>query len=361
MYFYIKIVLFIASLTGSICFSFAQTDNTFWIFQFPADQTPRIDGNSEDWFIVPEEYYIGTEYLVDDEIIHSKPDSSNLDVNVCVGWVKGMNRLYFLYEAYDDYWDFSRTDLRQDIFEVVVDGDKSGGPFIEKFHPKRDSLDNWDLFFSFHGVHAQNYHIFTPSRGKDWCMLWGSQQWIKKLPFANYAYSYDFEPGEPGKLLLEFWITPFDSAFFDGPESSVESLLSENGELGISWAVIDFDNVESDTNNGFWNLSDQHTMYGNASHLRSFRLMPLDKKYKDQISADWSFEIIDRDNRLVAFNDLSEGEISSWKWDFDDGTTSEEQNPVHTYEKAGLYIVTLYIEGPDGKSRMSKVWDVAVR
>ncbi len=42
-----------------------------------------------------------------------------------VGWVKGQNHLYF-YEAFDDYWDFARNDLHNDIFEVVVDGDRSG-------------------------------------------------------------------------------------------------------------------------------------------------------------------------------------------------------------------------------------------
>jgi len=65
--------------------------------------------------------------------------------------------------------------------------------------------------------------------------------------------------------------------------------------------------------------------------------------------------------RLVDFQDQSVGKITSWKWDFGDGKTSNEQHPLHTYEKAGLYIVALYIEGPDGKSRRSKVWDLAIR
>ena len=53
------------------------------------------------------------------------PDPKTLDVRVRVGWVKGLNRLYFLYEAYDNYWDFSRADLHNDIFELVIDGDLS--------------------------------------------------------------------------------------------------------------------------------------------------------------------------------------------------------------------------------------------
>jgi hypothetical protein len=357
----LKLLFYLFIFSGAVIELYAQSGNRFKIFQFPPDQIPRIDGNTDDWIMVPGDYCFGTEYLVDDERIHAQPDSGNLNVKVRVGWVKGMNRLYFLYEAYDNYWDFSRTDLHHDIFEVVVDGDRSGGPFIEQFHPKRDSLDKWDLFFSFHGVHAQNYHIYTPAEGQDWCMAWGSQTWIKKLPYANSAYSYNFNPGDPGKLVMEFWITPFDSAYYEGPSLSLESSLTENKEIGLSWAIIDWDDVNAESNNGFWNLSDKHTMYGNASYLRAFRLMPLEEKFQNKLKAEWSFRVVDVSKRLVAFQDHSEGKITSWKWDFGDGTLSEEQHPIHSYEQAGLYIVTLYVEGSVGQSRMAKVWDVAVR
>jgi hypothetical protein len=47
--------------------------------------------------------------------------------------VKRLNRLYFLYEAYDNHWDFGQPGLHNDIFELVVDGDLSGGPLIPRF------------------------------------------------------------------------------------------------------------------------------------------------------------------------------------------------------------------------------------
>ena len=71
----------------------------------------------------------------------------------------------------------------------------------------------------------------------------------------------------------------------------------------------------------------------------------------------------DLDRRVVAFEDESTttGKITSWKWDFGDGQTSTEQHPVHTYAKNGQYVVVLNIEGSEGKSRRSKVWDVTLR
>ncbi len=35
------------------------------IFQFPANQIPRIDGDSSDWSIVPDSYSIGSDQLKD--------------------------------------------------------------------------------------------------------------------------------------------------------------------------------------------------------------------------------------------------------------------------------------------------------
>ena len=369
-------------LTGMLLFMFSEKalaqykpDTIYHIYQFPKNMVPRIDGDTSDWAMVPESYIIGTDQLRDDEQIHSGIDRSSIDVRVKVGWVAGLNRLYFLYEAYDDYWDFARPDLHNDTYEVVVDGDLSGGPLIDQTHYKvwtadavgesrakiDKRIDLAEQHWSFHGVQAQNYHIFTPARGKDWAMAWGVQPWDKELPYANIAYNYNFEPGQSGKLIMEFYITPFDYAGAEGPQRSVESIMKENKLIGLSWAIIDYDDVNKEHNNGFWNLSNHHTMYGNASQLCLFRLDPLQEKFLKGIKAFWTFKVVDMDRRLVAFKDESKGKINSWHWDFGDGETSGERNPIHHYKEGGDYVVVLYVEGPEGKSRFSRVWDVSLK
>lgn len=353
-------LIFFGVLPAKSMLALDQPNIVYKIFQFPPNKIPQIDGNADDWADVPDSYSINTDQLHDDRGKHSSPAPSNLDVHVKVAWVKGLNRLYFLYEAYDNYWDFSDPGLHNDTFELVVDGDLSGGPLIPRFRANPEQ-DEWDAHFSMHGVQAQNYHIFTPAEGKDWTLAWGCQPWIKEMPYANHAAKYSFKPGHPGKYVMEFWITPFDYAACDGPQGSVESKLEENKIVGISWAVIDYDGP-GQKSSGFWNLSSQHQMFGKADELRAFRLMPLESKYKTRaIAAQWSFHVLDMRRRLVAFEDRSEGKITSWKWDFGDGTTSNEQHPLHTYKDAGAYIVVLYVEGPEGKARMSKIWDVNVR
>ncbi|HOI57957.1 MAG TPA: PKD domain-containing protein [Methanoculleus sp.] len=50
----------------------------------------------------------------------------------------------------------------------------------------------------------------------------------------------------------------------------------------------------------------------------------------------------------VRFTDASEGVPTTWKWDFGDGSTSTEKNPVHTYTVPGTYTVTLTVTNAAG-------------
>ncbi|MFR5871273.1 MAG: PKD domain-containing protein [Alistipes sp.] len=343
-------------------FGFARPEKEYRIFQFPRTAIPRIDGDFSDWDMVPDSYAIGLSELYDTHGGRGENlDPKEFDLTVKVGWVNGENRLYFYVEAYDDSWDFTDPGLRQDIFELVVDGDASGGPFIKEDNGNINKLPVADLHFKGHGAHAQNYHIFTPvQHGKDWAMVWGSTPWIKDFPYANVAYDYDFGPGESGVLKMEFWITPFDYAAVEGPGRSVVSQLTENELIGMSWCMIDFD-VDRPKADPVMCLSHDFRMIRDASFLNAFRLMPLEDSLCPVIEADWSFEEIDRDRRLIRFEDRSRGKIEKRRWNFGDGTGADEPCPVHRYPKAGEWTVTLYVEGPDGSDRRIKVWEVVTK
>ncbi len=339
--------------------SFARPEKEFKIFQFPQNQIPRIDGDFSDWEMVPELYNIGTDELINTRIGEGNPmDPKDFDLNVKVAWVKDLNRLYFYIDAYDNYWDFSDPVMRQDIFELVVDADLSGGPFIYKENSHKDKVPLSELYFKGHGGHAQNYHVFTPVKDKDWAMPWGNTPWIKEFPYANAAYSYDFESGESGRLQMEFYITPFDYAAFEGPDRSIVSKLKENELIGLSWSMLDFD---GELCKAFMNLSHDLKMINNASYLCAFRLMPLEKAFQKEIDANWTFVTENREQRIIRFYDSSVGEVTKWHWDFGDGESSEEKNPVHQYKQGREWTVVLTVEGPAGKSVRSKVWDVVTK
>ena len=335
-------------------------DKEFKIYQFPIDQIPRIDGEFSDWDIVPDSYAIGLDELNDTRFGHgTNLDPADYDIEVKVAWVKGLNRLYFYIDANDDYWDFDHKALGQDIFELVVDGDLSGGTFINQHNGNKDLLSKDELHYKGHGAHAQNYHIFTPVKNKDWVMIWGNTPWIKEFPHYNSASAYDFEHGESGNLKMEFYITPFDHASFEGFSKSTVSELKENELIGLAWCILDFDGKGHCE--AFMNIAHDTKMIYDASYLCAFRLMPLEPEHTKPIDANWSFIEIDRSQKWIQFKDESVGQVESWHWDFGDNTTSTEQNPSHRYEKGGTWTVVLTVEGPAGKSIRSKVWDVVTK
>lgn len=343
-------------------FPFARPEKEYKIFQFPHNAIPRIDGTFADWDMVPDSYAIGLSELFDTHGGRgAELDPSEFDLTVKVGWVDGENRLYFYVVASDDSWDFTDLTLRQDIFELVVDADLSGGPFIKEDNGNLNKLPVSDLHFKGHGAHAQNYHIFTPvQHGKDWAMVWGSTPWIKDFPWANAEYSYDFKLGGSGLLRMEFWITPFDYAAVEGIERSVVSSLAENELIGMSWCMIDFD-VDKPKADPVMSLSHDFRMIRDGSFLNAFRLMPLEEDLRPALSARWDFLEVDRNRRIVQFFDRSIGEVTRRTWDFGDGATSDEEYPIHRYDRAGEWTVQLTVEGPDGTDRSIMVWEVVTK
>ena len=92
-----------------------------------------VDGKIDDWAMVPESYAVGTNELMDTEQGHGmNHDTKNLDVKVRVGWVKGLNRLYFLYEGFDNYWDFAASL----VTTGAIDGDAFRAAPLEECLPE---------------------------------------------------------------------------------------------------------------------------------------------------------------------------------------------------------------------------------
>jgi len=50
----------------------------------------------------------------------------------------------------------------------------------------------------------------------------------------------------------------------------------------------------------------------------------------------------------VSFTRKIQGEVASWLWDFGDGKTGTEANPIHVYETPETYSVSLTVTGTDG-------------
>ncbi len=56
----------------------------------------------------------------------------------------------------------------------------------------------------------------------------------------------------------------------------------------------------------------------------------------------------------VRFRDFSSGSPLAWLWDFGDGSTSTEKDPVHTYQKPGSYSTTLQVANAFGSDVLTR-------
>jgi PKD repeat protein len=62
----------------------------------------------------------------------------------------------------------------------------------------------------------------------------------------------------------------------------------------------------------------------------------------------------------VAFTDETTGDVTAWAWDFGDGNTSADRDPVHVYAAAGTYDVRLVATGPGGADTLTAAAYVTV-
>ena len=56
----------------------------------------------------------------------------------------------------------------------------------------------------------------------------------------------------------------------------------------------------------------------------------------------------------VRFRDFSSGSPLAWLWDFGDGFTSTEKDPVHTYQNTGSYTTTLHVANAFGSDVLTR-------
>ena len=60
-----------------------QTNIVFKVFQFPSDKIPTIDGQTNDWDIVPESYVITTDQMIDDSGKKQPSDPAAPKIRAC--------------------------------------------------------------------------------------------------------------------------------------------------------------------------------------------------------------------------------------------------------------------------------------
>ena len=207
--------------------------------RFTPATAPTIDGDLADWDRVPEAYWVGT-----DQMFLDKPRQSTDDLKVCMGYCADTGRFYFAVRVVDDHLKADRQfvdaehyyPFHDDIFEIAIDADTSGGDYVGFKKKTRDG--NRRLC----GCHAQNYHVYLIApTGGDHAWLWGDQKWLLGAPYAAFAHRHEGQMHGPGTVTLEFYVTPFNYVGTAGAHRSAPAPLVPGSRIGIGWLRLDED------------------------------------------------------------------------------------------------------------------------
>ncbi len=187
---------------------------------------------------------------------------------------------------------------------------------------------------------------------------------------AETSYTLSTRSVDLSGNLNSSWVNSTSSTTNDvTPPSSVTGLASISGETWINWSWInpadpDFSHVkvyldgifQEDVSNATFNTTGlvRGTAYdlsiatvdfaGNVNNT----LITLEATTKNPAIADFTSNVTSgKEPMVVQFIDNSTAPLT-WSWNFGDGNTSTEQNPVHLYAESGKYHVSLTVTNNDG-------------
>lgn len=155
------------------------------------------------------------------------------------------------------------------------------------------------------------------------------------------------------KPITDFWGTPRSGS------APLEVLFTDNTTGATAWNWSFGDGAYSTEQNPVhvYSKAGNHTVTLTASNAAGSNTKVKNSYIAVLQKPDANFWGSPRSGNApldVAFNDISTGSPTAWKWSFGDGTYSTDQNPVHKYSKAGIYTVTLTVSNKAGSDTMTK-------
>ena len=153
---------------------------------------------------------------------------------------------------------------------------------------------------------------------------------------ASFQHTDSLSVG--GSILFFYGSAGINSAsyswdFGDGQTSYAQNPNHVYADTGVYWVCL----TVSDPNNQCLSTYCDSVVVGNTGGGNGSSCQAQFMAYHDSITLP---PIV---SNTIFFYDQSSGSPSYWSWDFGDNTTSNEQNPVHTYSNPGTYTVCLTI------------------
>jgi PKD repeat protein len=193
----------------------------------------------------------------------------------------------------------------------------------------------------------------------------GGSDTVKKSSFINVSSGNNSVASSPGYIVP---VTTFLATPTSGNVPLTVSFTDQSTGLPNSWKWTFGDGASSTEKNPVhvYNKSGKYSVTLTASNangsnaLTKTSYIAVSSVSNGPDSAFSASPTLGSMPLAVSFTDQSTGLPTSWKWAFGDGNTSAEKNPVHVYNKTGLYSVTLTASNTDGSNALTKTSYIAV-
>ena len=224
------------------------SDRVIPIPEITEEAVPRIDlqdGTVAEWWeVLGEPALTITDFEPRGDI--SAYDPADLDFVMWLGWRQLTNHLYVAVTATDDHYDnefgadveHGDQEFAWDIFAIAIDGDHSGGQWVDPAWWRSDEYDYKTLF----NVHVQEYVGMAQSHTDRNVVLETTHQfndWTTSPPYGEGGGGLFGE--NPLVAVIEFYVTAFDRLDWESPENSEVSQLFPGKIIGLRPVVVDRD------------------------------------------------------------------------------------------------------------------------
>lgn len=140
-------------------------------------------------------------------------------------------------------------------------------------------------------------------------------------------------------------------AIFENPEEMLRQLLSHNSLL---FGFTPFNAAQASVTFDLTRLQEALDASEHTCETQSLSSITLPTATVAPPKVEFTVSPSSGDSPLIVyFGNESQGQITSYLWEFGDGTTAAQSNPVHTFAMPGVYDVTLTVGGPGGVSSIT--------
>ncbi|MBT6146796.1 MAG: hypothetical protein HOH74_15265 [Gemmatimonadetes bacterium] len=267
-------VFALATMLFAVSASAHQGDVKF-MFQFPAGLEPTLDGELDDWAIVPEVYYSRAENMFNQ---YGAPlDLSDFNSFTVWGYSLATNKAYFAYWVADDMVHNTEK------WSTTTDWDHTGGQF-------RSFSDESDEFVArWAGAQGQRYDIYGPTFASGgYYVRAHDKAWAGEPPYLEWGGKYlKGEAGsfEPAELQGEVAFVPWDDAHPDGAGASTEHQFATNQIVGIETNWGDKDSDPGAYDDAYWSIFGGIGASKNADVFGDYLLAPVEPGLPTAVTA----------------------------------------------------------------------------